>query len=81
MGIVQQWGTDLVELRRAIESISEMPMLLMWGSRDLVVPLASGRELHKHLRRAEMVVLEGIGHLPYEEAPEEFNRLLLQYLG
>jgi len=25
--------------------------------------------------------MPGIGHLPYEEAPEEFNRVLLDFLG
>ena len=81
LSIVRNWGTDLVELEQAIERICEMPILLVWGTRDLVVPLPSGRELHKRLPRAELVVLEGAGHLPYEEAPEEFNRALLKYLG
>jgi pimeloyl-ACP methyl ester carboxylesterase len=80
LSIVQHWRADLVELERAIERISEMPLLLIWGTRDQVVPLLSGRELHKRLPHAELVVLEGAGHLPYEEAPEEFNRALLRYL-
>jgi pimeloyl-ACP methyl ester carboxylesterase len=81
LSIVQYWRRDMVEFERAISRIAEMPILLMWGTRDLVVPLPSGRELHKCLPHAELVVLEGAGHLPYEEAPEEFNRALLQYLG
>jgi len=26
------------------------------------------------------VMLPSVGHLPYEEAPEEFNRVLLEFL-
>jgi pimeloyl-ACP methyl ester carboxylesterase len=26
-------------------------------------------------------MLEGVGHLPYEEIPEEFNRLVAEYLS
>jgi pimeloyl-ACP methyl ester carboxylesterase len=26
------------------------------------------------------VMMRGVGHLPYEEVPEEFNRVLLEFL-
>ncbi len=26
-------------------------------------------------------MMPGVGHLPYEEAPEEFNRVLLEFLA
>jgi len=28
-----------------------------------------------------MVVMRGIGHLPYEESPQEFNRIVLEYFA
>jgi pimeloyl-ACP methyl ester carboxylesterase len=27
-----------------------------------------------------LIVFPGIGHLPYEECPEEFNRALIEFL-
>jgi hypothetical protein len=27
-----------------------------------------------------LIVINGIGHMPYEEAPETFNRLVLDFL-
>jgi pimeloyl-ACP methyl ester carboxylesterase len=31
--------------------------------------------------KAKLVVFEGVGHLPYEEVPEEFNAVLMEFLG
>jgi pimeloyl-ACP methyl ester carboxylesterase len=36
--------------------------------------------LREFFRDAEYTVLPGVGHLPYEEAPEEFNRRVLRFL-
>jgi len=36
--------------------------------------------LRRSFRNAQYVVLPNVGHLPYEEAPEEFNRLVLHFL-
>jgi pimeloyl-ACP methyl ester carboxylesterase len=36
--------------------------------------------LQKHFRRAELVILPGTGHLPYEEDPEPFNHEVLSWL-
>ena len=45
------------------------------------VPASSGLELRKCFSYAGFQVLPGVGHLPYEEAPAEFNRCLLLFLG
>jgi pimeloyl-ACP methyl ester carboxylesterase len=45
-----------------------------------VVACNSGLLLREFFHNAHYVVLPNVGHLPYEEAPEEFNRLVLQFL-
>jgi pimeloyl-ACP methyl ester carboxylesterase len=45
-----------------------------------VVACNSGLLLREYFRNAQYVALPNVGHLPYEEAPEEFNRLVLQFL-
>lgn len=80
LGIVRSWAKDIPHLKSCVEQIASMPTLLIWGGRDRLVPLASARELKNHLRNSELVVMSGIGHLPYEEGPEEFNRVLLQFV-
>lgn len=80
IAICRSWRGDLAYLRAAIETIGDLPTLLIWGRRDKVVPLASGEELKRHLKNAKLVVMDRAGHLPYEEYPEEFNRILLEFL-
>lgn len=78
--IVRCWRSDLSELRRTIPALAGIPTLLLWGTRDTLVPLASAAPLQAHLRRAELVLFEGAGHLPYEEVPQAFNRAVLDFL-
>lgn len=56
------------------------PSLLIWGDQDLAVPLRHARRLVRELPKAELVVLEGAGHLPNEEIPEQVNRLIVEFL-
>ena len=77
---VRHWSRDLDEIERLLPEITNIPALLIWGSEDRAVPLASAYPLLSKLRRAELAVIEGAGHLPYEEMPQPFNELVLQFL-
>jgi pimeloyl-ACP methyl ester carboxylesterase len=55
-------------------------VLLLWGAEDRVVSPGSGLLLRELFRDAQYTVLPKVGHLPYEEAPEEFNRRVLGFL-
>lgn len=80
VAIAKAWSTDIPFLSGCVKYISDMPALLIWGKRDRLVPLESGRELKRHFKDSKLVIFKGIGHLPYEECPEEFNRVLLEFL-
>jgi len=70
---------EIEALRSKLPDMRKIPTLLIWGDRDPVVELDSGRQLQQALG-AEMAIMSGIGHLPYEENPEEFNRIVLEFL-
>jgi 4,5:9,10-diseco-3-hydroxy-5,9,17-trioxoandrosta-1(10),2-diene-4-oate hydrolase len=72
-------SADIQALRPRLETIKRIPSLIVWGDRDPVVELQSAHKLQRALE-AEMAVMPGVGHLPYEETPEEFNRIVLDYL-
>ncbi|MDT8068151.1 MAG: alpha/beta hydrolase [Terriglobia bacterium] len=80
IAICRTWRSDLAYLRTAVEQIGDLSTLLIWGRKDRVVPLIGGEELKRHLKNAKLVVMDRAGHLPYEEYPEEFNRILLDFL-
>ncbi len=78
--ILRSWLQDLEEVRRVLPKIAEIPTLLLWGARDLPVRFASAAALQSQLRRCELKVLDDVGHLPYEEVPEAFNRAVIEFL-
>jgi pimeloyl-ACP methyl ester carboxylesterase len=78
--IVKNWTEDLAELERALPKICDYPTLLMWGTRDRAVDFRSAERLRQNFRNARLVAFAEVGHLPYEEAPEEFNRALIEFL-
>ena len=60
--------------------LASIPTLLMWGSKDLAVYVSSLEPLARHFANVQTVLFPGVGHLPYEECPEEFNRELIKFL-
>jgi pimeloyl-ACP methyl ester carboxylesterase len=80
LAVVGSWQKDMQKLEAALPSIASIPVLLLWGADDHAVPASSGLRLQQCFRDAEYVVFPGVGHLPYEEAPAEFNRRLLRFL-
>jgi pimeloyl-ACP methyl ester carboxylesterase len=81
LGIVRTWTADLRELEELLPKLAEIPTLLMWGSADPAVYASSAARLARHFRNVRTVVFPGIGHLPYEECAEEFNRELVEFLS
>jgi pimeloyl-ACP methyl ester carboxylesterase len=77
---VKCWSADLRSLADALPKIADIPTLLIWGTRDTAVPTYSIDPLRRHFHNARLILLDGAGHLPYEEVPEEFNRVLLEFL-
>lgn len=57
-----------------------MPVLLLWGERDPLVPLSYGRQMAALVPQARLVVIPGTGHVPMWERPELFNRELLSFV-
>ena len=71
---------DLRELEAALPKLASIPTLLMWGGKDSAVYASSAAPLAKYFPNSELIVFPGVGHLPYEECPEEFNRALIEFL-
>lgn len=48
----------------------DVPTLVLWGAEDDWIPPSHGERFHELLPRSELVVYEGLGHVPQEEAPQ-----------
>jgi pimeloyl-ACP methyl ester carboxylesterase len=80
LSIVRTWTADLRELESILPQLASIPTLLMWGSKDSAVYVSSMQVLARHFNDVQTIVFPGIGHLPYEECAEEFNRALIEFL-
>jgi pimeloyl-ACP methyl ester carboxylesterase len=78
--ILRSWHDDLAAIHQALGDISGIPTLLLWGSRDRAVYPSSIHQLQRQLKNSALVMFPGVGHMPYEEVPEEFNRVLCDFL-
>ena len=79
LDIIKHWHSDLRLLANDYSRIPH-PTLLLWGDKDVAVYSSSAEEVKKRIPHADLKIFPGVGHLPYEEIPEEFNRTILNFL-
>jgi pimeloyl-ACP methyl ester carboxylesterase len=73
---VRRWDADRVS--RDAHLISQ-PTLLLWGDNDREVPLTDGYKLQAEISRARLIVFRDCGHLPHEEYPQAFTKLVSEF--
>jgi len=59
----------------------KVPLQLIWGADDPLFPVAHATRAHALVANSRLAVIEGAGHSPQAERPEEFNRVLLNFLA
>jgi pimeloyl-ACP methyl ester carboxylesterase len=57
-----------------------VPTLIVVGAEDALTPPAMSEEMHKLVPGSRLEVIPGVGHMSNMEAPEAFNRVLLEFL-
>ncbi|WP_310475008.1 alpha/beta hydrolase [Sandarakinorhabdus sp.] len=58
-----------------------MPTLIIWGREDHFIPLSVGVWLNQTIPGSRIAILDGIGHIPMEEAPDRSLTPVLELLG
>jgi pimeloyl-ACP methyl ester carboxylesterase len=58
------------------------PTLLIWGAKDLLLPVPAGKALAGYLSGTDvsMMVMPDVGHYPPLESPERFAKILEAYM-
>lgn len=77
------WEKEIFEhydLRPQLAGLT-MPTLVIAGEEDFIAGPACAAELTEGIPEPETVLLPGIGHMIFVEAPEEFRRAILSFLG
>jgi pimeloyl-ACP methyl ester carboxylesterase len=58
-----------------------IPILIVWGARDPIIPVRHGEDAHRELPGSELEVFDGVGHLPQLEQPGHFLAVLERFLA
>ena len=58
----------------------KQPTLLVWGNQDSVTPPFVAQEFQRLIPNSELRFIDKCGHAPMMEQPEEFNRILEEFL-
>jgi 3-oxoadipate enol-lactonase len=69
-------GTDL---RPVLDK--KIPVLFIVGDQDMLIPPPIVEAMHRQMPGSELARVAGAGHSVYFERPEDYNRLLLEFLG
>ena len=59
----------------------DMPVLIIWGARDPIIPAHHGQDAHRAIPGSRLEILDGVGHLPQIEKPGAFVAVLEQFLA
>ena len=71
---------QVVTIRDRAYLTAEMPVAVVWGAEDLVLPAKQGREILEFAPNAQLTIFPKAGHFPMKNYPEEFCRLLEDFI-
>jgi pimeloyl-ACP methyl ester carboxylesterase len=66
-------------LHLPVEEIN-VPTLILWGADDKLIPVEAAYEFHRRIGGSELVVFDGVGHIPMEEIPEDSLKAVQAFL-
>ena len=72
-------GRQRIDLRETLAALPNQ-VLLVWGTADGVIPVAHAQEATR-ARQSRLEVFTDCGHCPHIEHSDEFNQLVMSFLG
>ena len=66
--LIKLANTEIKPRPEKIKSI-QTPTLVMWGSEDRIVKVSNAQYFHADLPNSQLIIYEGIGHIPQVEIP------------
>ena len=81
--IARAWfpaGRQAIDLRPALSEL-KMPVQLIWGRDDRLVPSSHATILERLLPHVQVQVWDDCGHLPQIEHSTQFNKAALAFWG
>jgi pimeloyl-ACP methyl ester carboxylesterase len=76
LSAVVDWRGQVVTMVDRAYLTSAMPMCVIWGADDAVIPVAHARVAAELAPGATVEVIEDSGHFPHKDHPQQFVRIL-----
>jgi pimeloyl-ACP methyl ester carboxylesterase len=78
---VVDWRGQIVTMSDRAYLTETMPMAVVWGREDQVIPVRHSSNVAALAPEASVTVLPDSGHFPHRDHPEEFVRLLEEFVA
>ena len=74
-------GGQTVSAHAHLEDVTPPPTLLVWGSRDRVIPVWHALKAQESVPGIRVELFEGAGHFPHLDDPDRFADLLREFIA
>ena len=64
-----------------LEGALPAPTLIVWGSKDRMIPVSHALSVQRALPDCHVELFEGAGHFPHLEDPDRFARVLREFIA
>ncbi len=77
---VVDWRGQVVTMADRAYLTAAMPMCVVWGSDDAVIPVRQARRIAELAPGATVEVVQDAGHFPHKDHPQRFVRILDEFV-
>jgi pimeloyl-ACP methyl ester carboxylesterase len=78
---VVDWRGQVVNMLDRCYLTEGIPTMLVWGTRDHVVPSSHAELAHEAMPGSRLEIFDGAGHFPHRSDPQRFLAILREFLG
>ncbi len=78
---VVDWRGQVVTMRDRAYLTDEVPVLLIWGAHDAIIPVEHAQLAAAAMPNARLEIFEEAGHFPHHSDPERFVRSVEQFIA
>jgi pimeloyl-ACP methyl ester carboxylesterase len=77
---VVDWRGQIVTMLDRCYLTQAIPVLIVWGSRDVVVPVRHAWMAHSAMPGSRLEIFEGSGHFPFHDDPARFIDVVQRFI-
>ncbi len=82
LSTLRNFGAENMRDQFSRLSTAEMPIQIVWGKEDALIPVTNSATLVEWIGGTpDLIVLDGVGHMPLLEDPEQVHRLVLDHIA